>query len=113
MDILMETQVIDNGVPSAWDFVLRAGSPEVLDSKAELQQRAVVAAYIEKNSVPGLEDSGVDWPGYLTGTLNPRELDAEIRNSMHWQTGSTKFIPYYYVKNSKLQLSIQEAQDGN
>ena len=113
MDLLMETQSFESGVPSAWDFALKAGVPQTLEGSQELGQRATIAAYIEKNTVPGREDSGVDWQGYLTGGLNPRELDAEIRNSMYWQTGTTRFIPYYYVKNSKLQLSIQEAQDGN
>jgi len=109
----METQSFEDGVPSSWDFVLKAGIPQTVDGSAELQQRATIAAYIEKNTVPGIEDSGVDWQGYLTGGINPRELDSEIRNNMYWLTNSTKFVPYYYIKNSKLQLSIQEAQDGD
>jgi len=49
----------------------------------------------------------------MLGEINPRELDAEVRDNMFIFTGSTVFIPYYFIQNGKLQLSIQEAQNGD
>ena len=113
MDLLMSSQELVNGFPTAWDFELANGVSIAVHSDIELKQRAFIAAYLQKATIPGLEETGVDWTGALTDKINPRELDSQIRENMLTFTGETKFVPYYYVKNGRLQLSIQEASDGN
>lgn len=113
MDLLMTSQVDSDGVPSLWDFELVAGLSIPLHGTPELNQRATIAAYIQKGTIPGLEETGVNWTGFMLGEINPRELDAEVRDNMYIFTGSTVFIPYYFIQNGKLQLSIQEAQNGD
>ena len=112
MDLLMDVQQLSDGYPSKWDFHLSNGLSVALDGKQEARQRASIACFIQKDTVPGLSAFGIRWVEYLTKELNSRELDAELRTSMHDFTNSTSFVPYYFIKNSRLQLSIQEAEDG-
>ena len=109
----MSSQELINGFPTSWDFELVNGNSIAVHNQEEIKQRAFIAAYLQKYTIPGLEDTGVDWTGALTEQINPRELDAQIRENMYVFTGSTRFVPFYYVKNGRLQLSIQEASDGN
>lgn len=109
----MSSQDIVNGFPEKWDFELVEGMSLATTGDEELRQRAYIAAYLQKSTIPGLEDTGIDWPGALTGSLNPRELDSQIRESMYEFTGDTRFVPYYFVRNNRLQLSIQEANNGS
>ena len=107
----MDAQELVDDLPSAWDITLSGGLSFALFGKDETAQKAVIAAFLQTNTIPGLPEAGVNWTKYLTEDMNPRELDAEIRGNINLFTGTTKFVPYYYIKNSSLQVSIQEAEN--
>jgi hypothetical protein len=113
VDLLMQSQIVSNGSVSEWDIELEDGIALSLDGAEELKQRAVIAAFIIKGTIPLLEDTGIDWTGYLLEQVNPRELDAQLRDSIFTFTGSNTYVPYYNIRNGKLELSIKEATYGD
>lgn len=113
MDMLMDTQSLSSGFPSDWDFYLDNGLSVVLDYDQERNQLAAIAAYIELGSIPGIEQTGIPWPEFMTGDIEARALDAEIRLSIKTATSAMLNVPYYYELNGRLQLIIQEYKDGS
>ena len=111
MDLLMDAQQLNGDYPSDWDFHLSKGLSTPLHGAQELRQKAAISAFLQRATIEGLPLLGVHWTEFLTGSVSPRELDAELRENMHDFTNSTTFVPYYFSKNQRLQLSIQEAEN--
>lgn len=114
MDILMLSQISVGGAPTSWDISLKAGFSTSLSGKTEEQQVAAIASFIQLGTIPGLEETGVNWVGLLTQQVDARQIDAEVRNNISIFTGAGHFIPFYNIKNGTLTLSIQEGDlNGN
>lgn len=113
MDMLMDSQSLENGVPSDWDFHLEDGLSMALFDKVETAQRAAIACFIERGSIPAIEQAGVQWPEYLTGTVEARELDAQMRLAIRALTGGVEFVPFYYEKDGRLRVTVQGVENGN
>lgn len=59
-------------------------------------QRAAVASYIVRGSIPGQELVGADWPGYLSGSVSLVECDNQVKALMEQYAGvsSMEEAPY-------------------
>lgn len=109
MDILVQTKTDETSGLPRWDFVVKNGRVQTLTNTAEVQQRAVVAAYIQKGTIPQLVETGVPWLEVVTGETNILEADAQIRANIQEMSGSYSLLPVYSVEKNKLLCTIQEA----
>jgi len=105
----MDSQSGDN----TWDFFLQDGDIVTLSDKQETRQLAAIAAYLERGSVPNVEQAGNQWAERLVNEATPNELDSQVRIAMQQATGTSNYMPVYSIKNSTLKLSIQEVNYGN
>ena len=113
MDMLMESQTIENGVPSGWDFYLDNGISTAIFDTAETGQKATIACFLERGSIPAIEQAGIQWPEYLTGAVEARELDSQMRLAIRALTGGVDYIPFYYEKDGRLRVTVQGVNNGN
>jgi hypothetical protein len=104
MDARMSSEVLDaNGLP-VWDFFVDTDTMEVpiITDVDEANQQSALATYIVKGSIPQLDEStGVDWLGFIGGTLVFGDLDAQIREALR-KAGHSDYFPEYDIVNSLL-----------
>ena len=104
MDIKMKTQEATITYP-VWDIEVEKGVVPILKDEEENIQQAILAAFIEKGTVPELPDVGIEWTNYLTGTLTFGELNAQIKQSLS-NAEKDEFRPKYMIDNDKLIMSV-------
>lgn len=109
MDLMMDSQTSDH----TWDFFLSDGDVVTVEGKQETRQLAAIAAYLERGSVPNVGHAGNQWVERLVNEATPNELDSQVRIAMQQATGTSNYMPVYSIKNSTLQLSVQEVNYGN
>jgi len=87
-DILLVTPTEDADVDWHVDVCITNGyMAEVAKDLMNSVQRASVATIITKGSVPGQADIGADWAGYISGSENFFNCDAQVRNLINYFTG--------------------------
>lgn len=104
MDIEMRIQEKTATFP-VWDLKVESGIVPILTDDKEDIQGAILACFIEKNTVPELPDVGVEWTGYLTGEISFGELDAQIRQSLS-NAEKDEFRPEYQLEDDRLTLTV-------
>lgn len=104
MDIEMKIQE-KTAVFPVWDLKVESGIVPVLTDDKEDIQGAILACFIEKNTVPELPDVGVEWTGYLTGAISFGELDSQIRQSLS-NAEKDEFRPEYQLEDDRLTLTV-------
>ena len=73
MDIEMKIQEKTATFP-VWDLKVENGIVPILTDDKEDIQGAILACFIEKNTVPELPDVGVEWTGYLQAQSRSESL---------------------------------------
>lgn len=101
---LGNTQKTDNQFPT-WDYVVVDGIVPMIFDAEEQQQQAVVASYLQLNTIPQLKTIGVDWVGFLTKKINFGELNSQIRNSLD-NAGREDYQASYSLINNQMNLKI-------
>lgn len=93
-------------VDNYWDIDAVAGMPATVTGDNELFQRAHVAAFLQKGSIPLLEDTGNDWLKYFMHEVSFTELDSQIRQNMILLTESHNFVPAYNITGDAMSLTV-------
>ena len=109
MDLKMQSYVDEHKNP-IWDFVINeeTGNFEVMPSElAEEEQRAIVAAFTQRGSIPQLPDVGVQWAELLTETANAPEINTQVVEAIQNNAGTFAYLPKYSKVGTKLVVSIQ------
>ena len=104
MDIKMKTQEATTTYP-VWDLEVENGIVPILKDEEENIQQAILAAFIEKGTVPEMPDVGIEWTNYLTGDLTFGELNAQIRQSLS-NAEKDEFRPEYLIDDDKLTMTV-------
>jgi len=89
-----------------WDIEVVDGVASVVPDGAEEDQEASVVAYLEKNTIPLMEDRGVDWSGYLTKRTSLAEVDTQIRENIKTYLDTVLFSPVYSANEGKLVVNM-------
>lgn len=89
-----------------WDIDVEDGIAVVVPDGAEEDQEASVVAYLEKNTIPLMEDRGVDWSGYLTKRTSLAEIDTQIRENLKTYLDNVMFTPTYSPVEGKLVVNM-------
>lgn len=89
-----------------WDIDVVDGTAETVPEGAEEDQEATVAAYLEKNSIPLMEDRGVDWQGYLIKRVSLSEVDSQIRENIKTYLDSLLYSPVFSAQQGKLVVNM-------
>jgi len=104
MDLLLVTK--DN----IWDIEVHNGSPRVISDDNEKVQRAMIASFIQKDTLPLMPNTGLDWSKYLTGEMSLSEIDAKARANINLYMESLMYVPYYKVVNGQLIYNITKVE---
>ena len=89
-----------------WDIEVKDGIAVTVPDEAEEDQEASVVAYLEKNTIPLMEDRGVDWTGYLTKRASLAEVDTQIRENLKTYLDTVLFSPVYSADKGKLVVNM-------
>lgn len=107
------TSYLDNNNQNIVDlYVDSNGSVTSITGDEENLQNAQFSAFILKNSIPQLADNnhGVDWLGFLSGSVKFGEIDAQIRDSIKFVDLAESYFPSYSIENEKLKLEVIKQQ---
>lgn len=105
MDLKMNAEKITSIEDPVWDVKVTNGIVPIITDQEEEMQTAILAGFIEQNTIPQLPTAGVPWQDYLTGTITFGELDALVRESIQ-NAGASEFYPRYEITNDKLVMTI-------
>lgn len=89
-----------------WDIGVEDGIAQTVPEGAEEDQEASVISYLERNTIPLMEERGVDWPGYLTKRVSLAEIDTQIRENLKTYLENVLYSPVYSTKEGKLVLNM-------
>ena len=89
-----------------WDIDVADGIARVVPDGAEEDQEANVITYLEKSTIPLMEDRGVDWSGYLIKHTSLAEVDTQIRENLKTYLDNVLYTPTYSAIAGKLVVSI-------
>lgn len=104
MDLLLVTK---NNI---WDIEVHNGNPRVISDDNEKVQRAMIASFIQKDTLPLMPNTGLDWSKYLTGEMSLSEIDAKARANINLYMESLMYVPYYKVVNGQLIYNITKVE---
>lgn len=108
MDFEMSSRYDADTQENYWDFTIKKGSLQVIDHNESEEQRAIMATFLQRGSIPQAPSVGNQWAEFLTGGVMPQELNAQIRNSIINLTGGIKFLPKYESKDGKLFVEVKK-----
>lgn len=86
------------------------GELKMLTGSAEEKQRAIVASFTQRGSIPQLPDTGIQWAEFLTGDVGYAELNAQVLDALHNTALTYAYMPIYTEKGSALNIVITEVQ---
>lgn len=104
MDLLIVTK--DN----VWDLEVHRGLPRTLSGDNLNIQRAMIASFIQTDSLPLMPTTGLPWTKYLLGEISLSEIDAQARASINLFMESLAFVPYYKIDKSQLTYNISKVE---
>jgi hypothetical protein len=84
------------------DFSL--GGKNFVRAKACEMQRAYVAAYIKRGTLPGQKDKGIDWADLAMRKISFAEVAAQINKNLSDYVGTGKYMPTFSEKTGKFTL---------
>lgn len=106
----MELFLVSSEDPEAertnWDIEVKDGVAAVVPDGAEEDQEANIIAYLEKSTIPLMEERGVDWSGYLTKRTSLAEIDTQIRENLKTYLDNVLYTPTYSPVEGKLVVNM-------
>lgn len=106
----MELYLVSSEDPATeqynWDIDVEDGVAKVVPEGAEEDQEASIITYLETNTVPLMEERGVDWAGYLVKQKSLAEIDTVIRENLKTYLDTVLFSPVYTAKDGKLVVNL-------
>lgn len=91
-----------------WDFKIKDGFLSVIDGNEAQQQKAIVATFLQRGTVPQIPSLGIQWAELFTGSVMPQQVNAQIMSAITEFTGGLKFCPKYSYKNGKLIVEVRK-----
>lgn len=109
--------VPDDRDTASWnmDIDVVDGFPSFVDMERNTQdQRAALAAYTVKGTIPGMKDIGVDWTLLYNQGATIIDVDNEIKRSIQEHaaipgTATQTYIPIYTKDESGVHVAIYQS----
>ena len=89
-----------------WDIDVEDGLAKTVPEGAEEDQEASVVAYLEKTTIPLMEERGIDWPGYLNKRNSLAEIDSQIRDNIKTYLNTVLYSPVYAANKGMLEVHL-------
>jgi hypothetical protein len=106
MELLLSSSADPETERVNWDIDVKDGIALTVPEEAEEDQGASVVAYLEKTTIPLMEERGVDWTGYLTKRTSLAEVDTQIRENLKTYLDTVLFTPVYSANEGKLIVNM-------
>jgi hypothetical protein len=106
MELLLISSIDPEKDRTNWDIEVEDGLAKTVPEGAEEDQEASVVAYLEKSTIPLMEDKGIDWPGYLTKRVSLSEVDTQIRENLKTYLDTVLYSPVYSADKGKLVVNM-------
>ena len=106
MELLLSSSADPETERVNWDIDVKDGIALTVPEEAEEDQEASVVAYLEKTTIPLMEERGVDWTGYLTKRTSLAEVDTQIRENLKTYLDTVLFTPVYSANEGKLIVNM-------
>lgn len=105
MDLKMQSEVISSSAFPIWDLEVENGIVPIISGDEEEMQTATLSAFLQKGSIPQLENVGVPWTEFLTKQITFGDLDTYIRESLD-NAGKSNFYPKYDISEDLLTMTV-------
>ena len=106
----MELLIVSSEDPSVeqynWDIDVEDGIAKTVPEGAEDDQEANIVAYLEKTTIPLMEERGIDWVGYLNKRNSLAEIDSQIRNNIKDYLETVLYSPVYTAQKGRLEVHL-------
>lgn len=107
MDLFVDSYKTPDKEPIIDFKVSSSGELITVSSEAEIKQRAIVASFTQKGTIPQLPNTGVEWAQLLTGDTTPAEINSQVMKQMHECANTYAYLPKYLVTDGKLYVTIE------
>lgn len=107
MDFEMQNVKESSSQEVLWDFMIKDGKLCTVDYTQADEQRAVIATFLQRGTIPQLPSTGNQWAELLTGQTTPQQLNAQVRNSIMDMTGGLKYLPKYTEVEGQLMVEVK------
>ena len=109
LDLLISKHIDETTKEPIVDFVpTKNGQLQVLYAENAVKQRAVLASFTQKGSIPQLPNVGVDWVEFLTEQRSAAEINSQIFTVMHEYADTYNYVPKYETTKDELIVTIEE-----
>jgi hypothetical protein len=89
-----------------WDFKVTNGILQTVDHNEATEQRAFIATYLQRGTIPQSPVSGNQWVELMTNQISPQALNAQIRQSIIDYTGGVSYLPRYKDVDGKVVVEV-------
>jgi hypothetical protein len=100
----MDLQLITEN--NTWDFSVVDGLPVTVSGVNEKTQRALVASFLQPNTIPMLPAVGNPWTDYTTGKISLSEMDAKVRANINLFMDGYDYVPYYKIDKGVISYNV-------
>lgn len=107
MDMFIKSYKNDVKEPILDFEVTGKGELSLLFGEDEIHQRALVASFTQKGSIPQLPNTGVEWAEMITAEALPSEVNSQIIQQIHACADTYTYSPKYSAINGELIVTIE------
>lgn len=108
MDLFVKSYVDENKEPILDFEITGKGEFSTLSGESEVAQRAIVASFLQKGTIPQLPETGVEWAEMIVGQVSPAEVNSQIMKQIHECADTYSYIPKYSSVNNRVVVSIEQ-----
>ena len=106
MDLFIQSYTNSAKEPILDFEITGKGELSLLFNKDEVKQRALVASFTQKGSIPQLPNTGVEWAEMITSSVPPAEVNSQIIKQIHECAETYSYSPKYSALNGELIVTI-------
>lgn len=109
LDLLISKTIDETTKEPLVDFVpTKDGQLQVLYAENAVKQRAILASFTQRGSIPQLRNVGIEWVEFLTEQRSAAEINSQIFDAMHEYANTYDYIPKYDTSDNRLTVTIEE-----
>lgn len=112
MDMKMAAEVKRPNEYPIWDVKVENGIVPFVTGANEDLQRAILAGFLERGTIPNLPGQGVPWTRYLAKEITFGDLDVAVRESLRL-AGADGYQPEYDLEGDRLTMMVGKVADND
>lgn len=106
MDVFIQSYK-NNAQEPILDFEITGkGELSLLFGEDEIRQRALVASFTQRGTIPQLPNTGVEWAEMIASSVPPAEINSQIIQQIHECAETYTYSPKYSALNGELIVTI-------